>query len=185
MLPSLLNRLWISRGRERRLRRKDPARLRQVFKIVFWKFGKFCFGPLPDQFGSFGTKPSAIDVKNPKESENRAQNPPNPPKTAKKRKKNEKIQKIKKNLKTCLWRAQFATPVCSRRRRPSPVSRAHALPAPKPTPRPPQRQRAALFLSSPRCWMGRGWGELERRLAAATFQGSMCLPEGLPGWCSA
>ena len=36
---------------------------------------KFCFGPLSDPRRSLGTKKSAIDVKNPKESENRAQNP--------------------------------------------------------------------------------------------------------------
>ena len=45
-----------------------PARLRQVFKF----FLNFCFGPLPDPFGSFGTKKSAIDAENAKESENRA-----------------------------------------------------------------------------------------------------------------
>ena len=36
---------------------------------------KFCFGPLPDPFGSFGTKKSAIDAENAKESENRAKTP--------------------------------------------------------------------------------------------------------------
>ena len=48
------------------------ALLRQVFKL----FLKFCFGLKSSPRGSFGTKPSAIDVKNIKESENRIQNPP-------------------------------------------------------------------------------------------------------------
>ena len=38
-------------------------------------FLKFCFGPLSDPRGSFGTKKSAIDVKNIKESENSIKNP--------------------------------------------------------------------------------------------------------------
>ena len=60
---------------------QNLARLRQVFKL----FLKFCFGLKSGPRGSFGTKPSAIDVKNPKESENRAQHPPKPQKNAKKR----------------------------------------------------------------------------------------------------
>ena len=47
------------------------ARLRQVFKFSL----KFCFGLKSDPRGSFGTIPSAIDVKNAKESKNMTQNP--------------------------------------------------------------------------------------------------------------
>ena len=65
-------------------------RVLDKFSSFFLKKIEFCFGPLPDQCGSFGTKPSATDVKNPKEAENRARNPPKPPKNAKKRQKPKK-----------------------------------------------------------------------------------------------
>ena len=47
-------------------------RFLDTFQVFFLKFG---FGLLSSPRGSFGTKPSSIDVKNLKEYENRTHNP--------------------------------------------------------------------------------------------------------------
>ena len=52
-----------------------PEQLSERFLDKFSSFFlKFCFGPLSDPRGSFGTKKSAIDVKNAKRFENSTQN---------------------------------------------------------------------------------------------------------------
>ena len=61
---------------------------------------KFCFGPLSDQFGSLGTKKSAIDVKTPKSLEIAS-------KTIQK-----KAKELLKLSETVIESAQFRLPQC-------------------------------------------------------------------------